>query len=363
MEIIESIPQLEGLRHEWNRLADLTGQAVLRHEWFLCAARAFHNDAKLAVVILRRGQRLSAVAPLVHHGLNGVERLEFIGAAALHEPSGFLYEDEAAHAELIQELFRLNQPLVLHRVPPLSVSAMTECPGQTRRGWLITRATASSLGLRLTAGDGFMTALPGKLRYDIKRARTRATAKGHITFDIVKPSVSDVDSLFEQFVAVEASGWKGRQQSALASRSALHFFFKCYAQAAAALRILRFFLLRIGNTTVAGQLAVEVYDRLWILKIGYDETFAHCSPGLLSTSLAIEYALKRGLRSYEFLGSAESWEERWRPESREHRVLIFYPRTLKGCVVASVDMAHAAWRSLRSPAMSVEFAAVTSSSS
>jgi CelD/BcsL family acetyltransferase involved in cellulose biosynthesis len=147
-------------------------------------------------------------------------------------------------------------------------------------------------------------------------------------------------------MAVEGSGWKRRAGSALGANQRLQAFFRTYCRLAAEAGLLRFFFLRFGSRLASAQMAVEVYDRLWLLKIGFDESLARCSPGFLLLAESLAYAHARGLRSYEFLGAAESWEARWRPAERPCGVVAFYPWTVRGGVSASLDVSGAVWRRL-----------------
>ena len=61
----------------------------------------------------------------------------------------------------------------------------------------------------------------------------------------------------------------------------------------------------------AAQIAIERGTRFDLLRAGYDERFARCSPGMLLTVESIRYAVRRGLRSYEFNGDAEPWTKVW----------------------------------------------------
>ncbi|MGH9348217.1 MAG: GNAT family N-acetyltransferase [Vicinamibacterales bacterium] len=346
MELLRSIPQLESLRHEWNALADGQGHALLRHEWFLSAATTLHEAGDLAVAATTSGGRLDAVAPLVRTVVGGVERLELIGAEALHEPTGFLARDASAHERLLDEVLRLRRPLVLQRVTTMH-EAMDLDTAARGRGVLIVRRTDSSLAVPLVRGSDEVAGLPAKLRYDLKRARTRAEARGTVTLDVVSPRPGESDAALDAFIQVEASGWKGRHGTALALNRRTGAFFRAYSRLAAEAGTLRLFFLRIGGAIAAAQIAVDVYGRLWVLKIGYDEALARCSPGFLLTAEAIAYASRQGLQSYEFLGCAEQWEERWRPVKRPCLLAVFYPWTVRGGVSASLDMAGAAWRRLR----------------
>jgi CelD/BcsL family acetyltransferase involved in cellulose biosynthesis len=103
-------------------------------------------------------------------------------------------------------------------------------------------------------------------------------------------------------------------------------------------------VLRAGERPVAAQIASEWAGRLWIIKIGYDEAYARCSPGVLLMIEAIRWASEHGLRSYEFLGSDEPWIRPWSTGMCEHESVAFYPYTPSGLAAFGTDMAHALWR-------------------
>jgi CelD/BcsL family acetyltransferase involved in cellulose biosynthesis len=349
MAVIRSIQQLESLADEWNRLADLTGHALLRHEWFLTAARTLHANEPLTIVTDRDASgRLTAVAPLVVRTERGMSRLEIMGSAALHEPTGFLCADAARREGLLDAVCELRRPLLLRRVVIDTLPSVVEGQSTRRNGLVMSRPGSPCVGIDFDGGGAsFLDGVPGKLRYDIRRARRRAAALGPVAFEALAPGPAELEPLMAEFTTVEAAGWKGQKGSALAANPRLGAFFHSYATRTADAGTLRLFRLRIGNRTAAVQMAVEVYGKLWVLKIGYDETFARCSPGLLLTAEAIQHAFERGLKSYEFLGGVEDWEKRWNPRLREHRFVLFYPWTVAGCVGVSLDVVGAGWRRVR----------------
>lgn len=51
-------------------------------------------------------------------------------------------------------------------------------------------------------------------------------------------------------------------------------FYRSYATRACEQGALRVLFLKLGKETASMMIALEVEDRLWILKIGYDERFA-----------------------------------------------------------------------------------------
>jgi CelD/BcsL family acetyltransferase involved in cellulose biosynthesis len=344
MPIIRSIPPLEALRDEWNNLAGSCGHALLRHEWIVSAARTFYPPDQLAMVVRRSDGRLTAAAPLARSRAAG--RLELVGSTVLHEPAGFLAESVAAERELAEEVVGMRRPLVLQRLIAAGVPSTLAAACKTS-GLVLSKAGSPSLVVPLLKEGAQPDQLPGKLRYDIKRARTRAAEHGEVRIEVVAPPPDDTTEALREFVAVEAASWKGRRGSALRANNRLRTFFECYMRLASEAGILRMFFLRIGSTVRAAQIAVEVYDHLWVLKIGYDEAMARCSPGFLLTAEAIAYASGQGLRGYEFLGAPEAWEQRWRPEARDTRLIVFYPHNLSGYTAGTIDAAGIAWRRLQ----------------
>jgi CelD/BcsL family acetyltransferase involved in cellulose biosynthesis len=86
------------------------------------------------------------------------------------------------------------------------------------------------------------------------------------------------------------------------------------------------------------QLAIECGNRFWLLKIGYDEAFARCSPGSLLLLETVRYAALRGLHSYEFLGTAEPWTHMWTTCMRPCVSLLAYPANRRGLAAFAADV-------------------------
>ncbi len=96
--------------------------------------------------------------------------------------------------------------------------------------------------------------------------------------------------------------------------------------------------MRINGEVAAERLAVEHAGRLWELKIGYNEKFRRCAPGLLLTHETLRYVFERGLKAYEFLGHEEDWERIWAADN-VHRYVSFrlYPLSVGGSLGLVMD--------------------------
>lgn len=340
--VVRTASDLEPLKTEWNALADRAETPLLGHEWFSSCAHTLSSEGQLRVVTIRRHDQLVGVAPLVLKAGHGAPRLELLGMAALHEPSGFLFADAVALEELVGVVAELGLPLVLQRL-----DSDSPLPQVLRRvlpwpGVVLTKPTAPSLSVPvLTTWAEYHVGLSSRITGNLRRLKARADQLGGTTVEVLSPKESDVDSMLELVMAVEGSGWKGAAGSAIQRKAGLRAFFFTYSRLAARLGVLRIALLRFGNQLAAVELAVEAYRRWWQLKIGYLDELSRFYPGLQLTEATIRYAFDHSLRSYEFLGSAAGWEERWRPKPHPCCMAIAYPRSLNGVRALSADAWHA----------------------
>jgi CelD/BcsL family acetyltransferase involved in cellulose biosynthesis len=104
--------------------------------------------------------------------------------------------------------------------------------------------------------------------------------------------------------------------------------------------------MRIDGKAISAQIAVESNSRFWLLKIGFNEEYAKCSPGTLLIHESLCYAIANGLRSYEFLGAADQWTKRWTHRERSSLVVAVCPYTPGGLLALIGDIRRYAWREL-----------------
>jgi CelD/BcsL family acetyltransferase involved in cellulose biosynthesis len=340
--MVQSIRRLESLREPWEAMAQRFQSPLVGHDWFLSCAEAFHRDSDISVLTTSAGGEVSGIAPLVREG----PRVVVLGAGQLYEPCDFVYATDAAATELVEKAVALGRPLILQRVSDDSavVRAVQGLP--LTRAWRVVRESASALGVNTQgAWATYHASLSSRLRTNLPRLQRKAQkALGPMSIRHHHPTPSDVDAHLETFARVEGSGWKGRHGSSLSARPDLRRFFERYCRRVAAKGQLCMATLSFGADVAAVELSVEAYGRMWQLKIGYLDSLAAYYPGLHLTEASIRSAFERGLRSYEFLGSAARWEERWRPDARSYRLLAVYPTTPRGLAGACGDVVRAGRR-------------------
>lgn len=103
----------------------------------------------------------------------------------------------------------------------------------------------------------------------------------------------DAIAALEEFLALEAAGWKGRSGTALASLPQHGAYIREIVQNFAAIDAVRIDLLALDGVPIAGGLLLDLAGQSHFLKIAYDEDRARLSPG---RALAIEM-LRAGFAS------------------------------------------------------------------
>lgn len=347
LKFTSDIASFHHLERDWNALADRMRQPLLRHEWFLSGIEAFCRASDLRVATLESGGRVRAIAPLVAVRRGALRWFELIGAARLYEPADFLYDEPEQAALLARELVAARAPLNLRRIPAASPVGAALAGGSRRVSFGVQRPAADAVYVPVSGSwDDYCNTLSSQRRYDLRRAHKRAGAA--VTSRVVTPTPSDVDALFEHACEIESRGWKGQQRSALKYNAPLREFFLRYVRRCAALGSLRIAWLDVGGEPCAMQIMVEAYRRLWVLKIGYDEAHARCSPGMLLTEAALRHAFEQGLEGYEFLGSPEPWLAMWSRTAHAQTSLVHYPLSAQGALALALDGARLLARRLRS---------------
>jgi CelD/BcsL family acetyltransferase involved in cellulose biosynthesis len=341
IETVGSQGALEALAPEWDRVAGMMQLPMLSHAWVMACARTLHADDQLHLITVRQHGVLTGIAPLVSRKRAGITRLELIGVSSLYEPSGLVYKSETALDMLLQAIRSVGQPVLLSRIrSPTRIASRWRAHAGARGITLTARPTGTLTVPIESSWSDYLARLPARRRYDLRRARRHAEELGKVGVRIHTPRPDEVAAMFDEFVRIEAASWKARNGSSLSQRHTLRAFFLEYVRLASLSGVVRFSFLDVGGTTVAAQLSVEYADRLWVLKIGYDESWSRCSPGWQLLAETMRYAFDNRLKSYEFLGSDEPWLHGWRTEPRALDTVAWYPASMSGLFGLATDLAE-----------------------
>jgi hypothetical protein len=345
VRIIEEFGVIEDEAKRWKLLAEDASTPMHQYAWVKACSTAFADCGKLHLIVVGTDQP-SALGPFVVRGRR-LNRIECLGVDELYEPTDFPHSDPASLGCLVNTLVELQRPLLLRRILADSPVLCALRKTFRFRGKLITRPVTGYPWIPLDASWTEPEAkLSSSRRSSLRRAMRKAQEIGSVEFEVISPKPEDVARLLTESLQVEAASWKGRKGSALLTDADRRRFFEQYAALAGERGILRLCFLRIGGHAAATQIAVECGGGFWLLKVGYDETFARCSPGNLLMVETLRYAASRGLSTYEFLGSAEPWTQIWTDRIRPCVSVWAYPANLRGLETFAWDAVRFGWERL-----------------
>ena len=280
----------------WRRLSDNTVEpnGYFLPEWELAvnaSAQGRTNVSALAATTVNNDSpRLIGLLPVISawraYGLP-------LPALVSADPYGTLATplldreraDEAA-AELMQQARNAGARALILRDIPLEGAAMTAltralaCRGLQPR--ILQSHARASLDATRSADELLRDALGPKKLKELRRQRNRLAEHGEVIFTIAT-APSEIKRDLGIFLTLEASGWKARRGTALAQNDGDAAFIRRAVFDAAARGNCEIVTLHAGETPVASGIVLRHLDRAFYFKLGVDENFAKCSPGVQLT--------------------------------------------------------------------------------
>jgi CelD/BcsL family acetyltransferase involved in cellulose biosynthesis len=122
--------------------------------------------------------------------------------------------------------------------------------------------------------------LDGKRRKNYRRQASQLAGTGTLETSALGVN-DDVHAWIEEFIEIEASGWKGVSGTAFAARTQDSSYFREIAAAAAERGQLRMMALRLNGRAVAMRCVFRSSATGFLFKIAYDEQYSSFSPGAL----------------------------------------------------------------------------------
>ncbi|MDQ3859091.1 MAG: GNAT family N-acetyltransferase [Actinomycetota bacterium] len=320
---------IASIADEWEALADRVGaKPWLRPGWFDAWHSAF-GRGRLEVFAVRSGDRLAAVAPFERY------RSARVSLTNWHTPFyDAVAESEQAATALVRAALedrpaRLDAAFVSAAARGHAILARE---GERNRCRLVARTIERPPYLELEPGWHVDRAgLPGKLRADLRRRRRQLEAEGEVAVEVLDGR-TELGKLLDEGFAVEASGWKGEEGTAINSRRDTRLFYERIAEWTAPRSWLRLSFLRLGGRAIAFEYLLEHDAVLARLKGGYDPEFRRFAPSKLLLAGVLEAAAARGVRRFEFLGGEEPWKLEWTNHFHDLRRIQLFPRTAAGTV-------------------------------
>jgi CelD/BcsL family acetyltransferase involved in cellulose biosynthesis len=355
----ELVEQVAG---QWRRLCDESGdeEVFYRPEWAQAYLLCFEPTADVIVISAWAGDKLRGILPLVRRRtvMSGFPVVKLTLPANVHSLRASLTicpgeEGEAALKALWQAATDLPRWDVLDVANVVEGSGLGRLVAFAQADGYYTarKRTSQTLYLPISAAAPEKSTQPPwlagtrpKFRSHLRRAKRQLEEQG--TLEVKHYSVADPEAL-KKFYALEASGWKGAEGTAIKCDPHTRQFYDAVAQAAARDGYLSLDFLELNGKPIAGHFGFNLRGRYFLAKAGYDESFRRYGPGQLLVNEILGQTPERALCEFDFVGPATWDESRWASARRSnYRVFIFRKNWYGALLYAARISARDAVRSL-----------------
>ena len=315
------------LQEEWRTLAIGAGVPPWLHpEWITSWWNAY-GKGELEVVALREAGSVVALAPLMRYRrrwfspTNG-ESPGFGFLASRTLAAKLLAEEIVARADGVVSLAKLDD--AGPEVPAIRGAAASV------RFRTLQREMQRSPYLEIGSDwDRYEASLSANLRQSLRRKRRSLEREGTVEVEVAD-GTERLGQLLEEGIAIEGSGWKAKQGTAIASDPRTRRFYTDVARWTSAAGWLRLMFLRLNQRAIAFRFDIECGGVSYHLKGGYDPDYARFSPGNILAHVAVRRAFETGCTRLEFLGAAERHKLEWTDRYRRQVLIMAFPRSAGG---------------------------------
>jgi len=140
-------------------------------------------------------------------------------------------------------------------------------------------------------------ALSARRHIELRRISRRLAEAGALMFSVATEPAA-VGAAVDDFLAVEAGGWKGRAGTAATDDEALLRFLRTAMDGLAADGKVAVNRILLDGRPLAAAIRLRSSRAAWFWKIAYDENFARFSPGVLITVALTEELLEDGTMAH-----------------------------------------------------------------
>ena len=280
-------------RLAWDGLATCAAEPNPFHEsWYLLPAlRAFDPEGRITLLRFEAGGELAGLLPVhrparyyrwpIPHLASWVHPNCFLGAPLVARG----LEREFWRAMLCWADAEAGRSLFLHlaQMPlngPVYTGLQAVLAEQDRLAATVHREDRALLASDLSPEAYFEASLSGKKRKELRRQFNRLAELGEVTMARTA-SEEHLARWIEDFLALEHSGWKGTQGSALASHQATTGLFKEALFGAASQGKLERLTLSLDGEPIAMLVNFLTSPGAYSYKTAFDERYARYSPGVL----------------------------------------------------------------------------------
>ncbi len=334
---VETIVDMAGfaaLGNEWGRLlaASPSDNLFLTWEWLHTWWTHLAGRRRLAILAVRRGKELVAIAPFASKGasLLGVSTLEFLGTGRVGSDYLDVIVRGGAEGDVVpslaRHLARRGSSLDMKQVR-MPGSAAGDLARELRRSGCPVRATRTHrcpvIDLGGRSWETYLGSLGSEHRYGFQRKLRKLEAQHDLRFERVC-SEDRRRELLPVLFELHRLRWNERGGSDGLDGPGIRGFHEDLSALALQRGWLRLFVLWLGGSPAAALYGFRYGRIFYFYQSGLDPRFGKLSVGLVAMGLAIRSAIDEGAAEFDLLHGEEAYKFHWAKRTRRlGRVLVF----------------------------------------
>jgi CelD/BcsL family acetyltransferase involved in cellulose biosynthesis len=329
LEFIRNAAQWAALATEWNALLQVSHNNVpfltyeFQRAWWEHLGGGEWQQSELNIVI-GRGERgeLLGIAPLfVTTNTEGKRILQFIGS---HEIADFLDlivrpEDHASFTEALLKFLRAQGSPSWERIElynllnsSLTLKILGDIANKTGLSFQSETLQPSPYIEIPTDFDTYVDSLNSKQAHELRRKLRRAARNPNfISLEAVQDSAA-LSAALEDFFSLMCQ----EADKATFLKPAMRAQMEAIARAAFAGGWLQLVFLKSGKTRIAGYLNFDYDNCIWAYNAGFDNAYAHLSPGWVILAEMMRWGIEHGRRIFDFMRGNEGYKYRFGGKDR-----------------------------------------------
>ena len=305
---IDSVEQLESLKHQWDKLGENALWANPSFESnFLIPAFKHLGDGKVRVLVVadsttNGGNRLLGLMPVVNRKFYHlpIACLEVWKHDHCCDSTPLIDRTHAAQTLDCILDFLSQQKIGLLSLDTVSAepgfqSILNQAIGGNQRTLFLRDSFARAAFRPASNSDEYVqTFLSKGVKKNYRRLSRRLAELGKVTYEI-SDEFSNYQKLTSQFLELESSGWKIKSGTALACQTSTKAFYEELIFRSSQVGKARFLTLKLDGKPIAMLSDIQSGNFIHAYKTAFDEHFSAFSPGMQIEFKNIEYMHQTGI--------------------------------------------------------------------
>ncbi len=343
IEMIDRFDQFTKLEESWNKLISTGSNEVpfTTFEWFYSWWKAFGEKNNMLILIIKEGDDVVAIAPFMKTSVKlcmiPVSAISFMDSFHAGRMGIIMNADKPEIMRLLLSYLRTHH--AAHNVllfNPIEKNSLTDRIIKTalnRENFMLKEAKSDFSPYIPISGtwEQYLGGRSRNFRHKLNRISNLFIKTGGYEI-VLSTTPAGLDDVFD----ISRRTWKYGEKTAIANNPLNMRFYRILAQTMAEKNWLKIWVLKLRGKPIAFQYALDYKNRIFGLKIGFDQAYEKLSPSKFLAKHIIQYCFEKGYAEFDMIGKNDSYKMDWTNSIREHYKYIIFNDNIFGKALHSL---------------------------